>query len=256
MTTLTLGDIETSVQAHLATEITCETILGDDTRVACIMPLQYPSGDSITIWVEQLGSKCRVSDYGEALIDLLTRDNRTRGAFEVTAKDIGARWGVEVNGGSLIAHCDQSALGEAVWRATMVAYRVAQAAQRLAPSHGPQERAHDAFVNEVAQELSSRHLPVKRGWRIEGQSGRVHRATIFVPAVHVIVEPIDAEGHYSQITSVYAKFGDLAKKNGNRPISIINDRYARLDDGLAAMLLQVSEVVDWTQRGEWLAGLS
>jgi hypothetical protein len=70
------------------------------------------------------------------------------------------------------------------------------------------------------------------------------------------LEPIEAAAHFNVITSVYTKFGDLARANGYRGISLVDDRRATLSDDLAGILVQVSDVVRWTRRQEWLEQLN
>jgi hypothetical protein len=110
-------------------------------------------------------------------------------------------------------------------------------------------------VTEVEHELTKLSVPVQREVKLAGSSGHTHRATLYVPAREAILEPIDPPAHYNTISSVYAKFGDLSHANGYTRLSLIDDRHGPLSDDLAAMLVQVSDVVHWTRRNEWIKRL-
>jgi hypothetical protein len=219
------------------------------------MPLQYPNGDSVTIWVEPYGDRLRVSDYGESFIDVAGRRRRDVTDMETVATDIGRRWAVEVMNGSLLVQARPEDLGDAVWRVATVACRVAQAAQRFRPTKTQHDREQH-FAREVELELRGHNLTVEREVRLAGASGHQHKATLYIPTVEAILEPISASGHANQINSVYAKFGDLSRANGYRRLSLVDDRHGRLSDDLAGMLVQVSDVVGWTRRDEWIDLLS
>jgi hypothetical protein len=45
-------DIAELVRSHLAEEVFCETMANGVPRIACLTPLDYPSGDGVTVWVE------------------------------------------------------------------------------------------------------------------------------------------------------------------------------------------------------------
>jgi len=93
---------------------------------------------------------------------------------------------------------------------------------------------------------------VEREVAIEGRSGHEHHATLYAPKSESILEPIAASAHYNRISAVYAKFGDLGQVNGYRRLALVDDRGDALSDEYAAMLVQVSEVVRWSRRDEWI----
>jgi hypothetical protein len=93
---------------------------------------------------------------------------------------------------------------------------------------------------------------VEREHHLEGQSGHTHTATIYIPDREVIIEPVGGVGNWTQISSVYAKFGDLTKANGYRPFTLVDDRVKPLNQDIAAMLVQVSKVVQWSTRENWI----
>lgn len=257
MTTLASDDIQTIMSDYLSSEVVCVAI--EASRIECEMPLEYPSGDSITVWVEQLGDTFRVSDYGESFVDLVASRRRDFRAIHRTAAAIGRRWGVELKDGSLVAQTKRDELADTVWRVAMVAARVAQATLRESAPHAQRERER-YFVLEVEHELRKRNLRIEREARIPGYSGHQHKATFYVPEATAILEPINTPGHYNQISSVYMKFGDIAHANGNngqshRRFSLVDDRGGSLSRDLASLLVQVSSLVAWTRRDEWMGVL-
>jgi len=70
------------------------------------------------------------------------------------------------------------------------------------------------------------------------------------------VEPISADGHWNQVTAVYAKFGDLAHANGYHRVAVIDDRHTAPEDEVGKLLLQVSDVVQSSRRQEWVEAVT
>jgi hypothetical protein len=253
MSTLVTDDIQELVREYVASEIVCQSIEGERSRVACVMPLQYADGDSIVIWVELSGDHFRVSDYGEAFLAAAGRKPRDLTDLFDEAATLSRPWGVEVRSGSLVVRAHRDTLGDAVWRTATAAALVAQRATTFRPPRRGPDR--DQFTEEVERELRAHDVPIRREVKLEGRSGHVHRATLYVPTAEAILEPIEAPGHYNQISSVYTKFGDLSRADGYRRLSLIDDRHRTLSEDLAAILVQVSDVVRWTRRTEWLQDL-
>jgi hypothetical protein len=219
------------------------------------MPLHYDNRDSVVVWVESLGDRFRVSDGGEAFIDADIRKPRDASDLASEARAICEPFGISVSDSALTAWTDLRGLGDTVWRAAMSAVAVANLSHGFRKSRVHHHREH-AFVAEVQAELLSRHLPVSREVKMLGSSGHTHRVTIYLPVVHAVLEPIGGEGHFSQISAVYTKFGDLSHADGYRRVSLVDDRSRTLRPDLAGMLVQVSEVVTWTHRADWLERLT
>lgn len=255
MTALLLDDVQAIVRAYLAGRVTCATSPGETSPIACALPIQYPSGESVTIWIERLGDRLRLSDYGEAFLDVVTRQRHERTAMNNAAEDIAWPWGVEVKDGSLLLQTTSENLGEAVWRISMVAHQVAQAVARFRPPRS-QTDPERYFIREVEDALRERNMDIEPGSRREGESGHFHKVAIYVTGAHAALEPVRAPGVYSQISSVYMKFGDLSRRNGTQRFAVVDDRDGDLSDDLAGMLVQVSNVVRWTARDVWMDALN
>lgn len=253
MTAFATDDIQELIREHVASEIVCQTIPGEH-RIGCVMPLQYENGDSVVVWVERWGDRFHVSDYGEAFIDFAARTKRDRRELFAEADQLSRPVGVQVRSEALAVQASRDDLGDAVWRTATAAALVAQMAIRFRRPR--RQHGERVFVQEVEQELLNRSVAVQREVKLEGHSGHAHRATLYVATVEAVLEPIEAPGHFNQISSVYTKFGDLAHANGYRRLSLIDDRTDGLGDDLAAMLIQVSDVVRWTRRDEWLQTLT
>ena len=110
------------------------------------------------------------------------------------------------------------------------------------------------FLGEVRQTFDRRELPVEVEHELVGRSGHAHRATIYLPKTETVVEPI--EGHWNRVTAAYAEFGDLQSANGYRLYSLLDDRKETPHDDVSRLLAQVSDVVEWSRREEWLGSLS
>lgn len=244
-------EVERMVREFVASEIECQTVRDEPSRVGCVMPLQYGDGDSIVVWVEHWGDQFVVSDYGEAFMPAASRAPRDQTDFFAQAESLCAPFGVRVANGILSVQVDAKCLGDAAWRVATAAATVHHHASGFRRPRQHQDTP-SYFVTEVERELLNRKLHVERNVKLEGSSGHPHRATIFVPESESILEPIEAAAHYNRISSVYAKFGDLSHANGYRRWSLIDDRHDTLSDDLAAMLIQVSDVIRWSRRDEWI----
>jgi hypothetical protein len=248
------SEIHERLRDFLSAEIACEFTPEVESRVGCLMPLDYPSGDGITVWVEQYGDRLVVTDYGESLTDLLGHAPQDHKAMLDQVTEICAPLGVQFRDGRLEAESTLDGIADALWRATNAASRIAQASDAFQPKR--RKRTESQFVAEVEGTFRQRKIAVERERRIEGQSGHPHRATIFLPQREAIVEPIGPMGNWNQISSVYTKFGDLSHANGFKLYSLVDDRDGHLEYDLANMLVQVSSVVQWSRREQWLPQLA
>lgn len=250
----TASDIKDALEGFLDAEIACEAINGGGNRVECLTPLDYPSGDGVGVWVESYASHFVVTDYGESLTDLLIHPPQDHKALHDQIDAVCAALGVTFADGRLQADAASlDALGDAMWRVATAASRVAQASNAFHPRRR-QAQAESPFIAEVEHVLRDLSVTVEREHKLAGASGHKHTATIYLPDREAILEPI--QGHWNQVSSVYTKFGDLSRANGYRLLSLLDDRSGSLDDELARMLVQVSDVVQWTRRDEWLRNVS
>lgn len=251
MTTATADNIEQTVLDHVLSEIDCRVLGEEDGRVGCLTPLDYPNGDNVVVWVRARERDFEVTDYGEALADFTPNKGREGQSFEEFVLDVCRGQGVAYAQGRLSARCEFAALGEFVWRVATAAAQVAQAGN-VFRARRPQ-RGESEFVKEVDRTLRRKELAIEREHQIEGQSGHRHRATFFVPRVDAVLEPV--EGHWNQVTATYAKFGDLKNTNGFQLYSVLDDRQSAPDEEVAALLVQVSRVIEWSRREEWVGAL-
>lgn len=250
MTTATADSIEQIVVEHLQEEVDCR-LLGNDGRIGCVTPLEYPDGDNVVVWVRPREHDFEVTDYGEALADFTPIRGREKQSFEEFVLEVSRGQGIEYARGRLTARCDLVVIGEFVWRLATAAAQVAQAGNVFRARR--RQRGESEFVREVDRTLRREQLPVEREHPLEGRSGHQHRATFFVPTVDAILEPV--EGHWNQVTAAYAKFGDLSATNGFQLYSLLDDRQEPPEEEVAALLVQVSRVIQWSRHEEWVATL-
>ncbi|MCP9487818.1 MAG: hypothetical protein MSC30_18420 [Gaiellaceae bacterium MAG52_C11] len=118
-----------------------------------------------------------------------------------------------------------------------------------------EKRPEADFAGVVVNTVREKNVEVLREERIRGASGHLHRASIFVPKGEIIMEPVGAEGNWNQVASVYTKFGDLANANGYRLLSVVDDRERIPNEEISRMLVQVSGVVQWSKKDEWIGEL-
>lgn len=244
--------IGASLSAHLSNEITCELLSENDTRVSCLTPLDYPSGDGITVWAQQQQAGFTVTDFGESLSELLAHPAQDYKALMDEATNICEGVDVDFMDGAVSTKASDQDVGDAIWRVATAAARIAQ----MSVSFHPQRRKREKrFLSEVEDVLRQHQLPVERERRIEGSSGHEHRASLFLPQREIILEPVGGAGNWNQISTIYTKFGDLSRTNGFKFWSVVDDREEPLREDLANMLVQVSEVMAWSRRDRWLESL-
>jgi hypothetical protein len=250
MTTAT--DIRDALARYLGDEIECEAVNGAENRVECLTPLDYQSGDGISVWVESYPSGYVVTDYGESLSELLLHPPQDHKALHDRVEAICTPLGVTFTEGRLQTRAALDTSAEAIWRVATAASRISQAAVAFSPRR--RQRTEGQFVAEVEHALRDRNVPVERERKLVGASGHQHAATIYVPGHEAILEPII--GNWNQVYAVYAKFGDLSRANGYALYSLLDDREGKPDDETARMLVQVSDVVEWSRRADWVGRLT
>lgn len=245
--------IHADVLATLSADIACGVLDDGSNRIGCVTPFEYPDGDAVVVWVRELGGKIEVSDYGEGLAEQEHRTDYERGIVSDLARNAARGHGVRAFEGRIGAQCDPTELGEIV-------LRVASASAQLAASIACQkpgrrkESEENEFVRLVDETLRERKVPVEREHKIEGSSGHSHRATIYVPHSHTILEPVG--GHWNQVASVYTKFSDLAPVNGFKRYSLLDDRQDQPGEDVRSLLVQVSDVIAWSSHDTWLSQIN
>lgn len=216
----------------------------------CALPLEYPSGDAVVVYLDSRDDGVEVSDYGagwEAALRAKLKVGRLTRAGERIAADMG----VHLVGGSITASTDETKLADVIWRVGLASARVGDAATFQTTETMP---AETDFVEKVDAALSSVH-PVEREIELEGTSGHRYTATFFVPARHSVVEPVTPQSGWNRAAHVYAEFGDLGRVNGYVRLAVIDDRETEPNEQVVSLLTQVSDVVRWSRRDVWLGRL-
>lgn len=235
--------------ATLSTDVVCDLLDDGSHRIGCITPFEYPDGDSVVVWVRELGGKIEVSDYGEGFSEQEFRSDYEQRLIAELAERAARIHGVRVFEGRLGAQGSPDELGEFVLR---VASASAQVAQAIASAKPPRrkEAEENEFVRLVAETLQQRNVSIEREHKIQGSSGHSHRATIFVSHTHSIIEPV--AGHWNQVASVYTKFSDIASVNGFNRYALLDDRQEKPGEDIRSLLVQVSDVLTWSGHDGWV----
>jgi len=251
--------IQENLLDFLADEVEVVASHEADGRIGCLTPFEYPNGDNVVVWVRPDRGQFLVTDYGEALPEP-PETKAERAAFREAAKStldaLGVSFDFERGEGRLSARCDQEQVGEYVWAVASAAAQLALYATvftRQRKSERPEREEPAEFTQAVTRVFETKNLKVEHGHRLKGSSGHVHKATIFIPTTETVVEPV--RGHWNQVTAAYAKLGDLKNANGYRLYSLLDDREGA-DEDVAGLLAQVSNVVEWSRRGEWLDAIA
>jgi hypothetical protein len=242
---LNATELQESLAGFVAGEISCEAV---DGRLACVLPFAYPDGDSVVVYVSQRESRFEVTDYGEAIRMAVGRPGVRLRPLAPTAGATATTYGVTYGDGRFSALATPEMLADVIWR-------VGQASSDLAHAltvQRPDVARDEPFVDEVESELKLRGVPVEREHRLEGASGHAYRATLYVPQTHTILEPLAADGAWNAASAVYVEFGDLGRSNGFSPVAIVDDRDKEPEDQLVQLLVQVGDIVRWTERVQWL----
>jgi hypothetical protein len=111
------------------------------------------------------------------------------------------------------------------------------------------------FVAEVEGAFREYKINVEREPRLTGDSGHEYRPSLFLPAAHLIVEPIGVEVAWNRASAVYVEFGDLRQANGYRLMAVVDDRQGNPSEEVLRLLNQVGDVGPWSRRTVWLANL-
>ena len=241
--------VREAVLAALAHDLACEVLDDGTGRVGCLTPFEYPDGDAVVVWVREMGDKMEVSDYGEGLADQEFRSDYERGIVSDIARNAARANGVAVYEGRLGAQCTPQELGENILRVASASAQTAASIACQKPGRR-KESEENEFVRLVDETLREQNVPVEREHKLQGSSGHSHRATIYVPHTHSILEPVG--GHWNQVASVYTKFSDLAPVNGFRRYSLLDDRQEQPGDDVRSLLVQVSDVIAWSTHDTWL----
>jgi hypothetical protein len=242
---ITADEIRSATVAYMLEDVAVSALAG---RVACSTPIEYPDGDRVVAWVTSQNGSVLVTDYGKGFERILSHPPQARATLRQLGRSFAAEHGIDFYDGRMSATVDASEVGEAVWRVAAASAQLAQAGVVFRPKKRKRERD---FTSAVETTFVSLAVDFESHFPIEGASGRTHHATFFLRERPAVIEPVAPTGIWSQVSSVYAKFGDIAHKhNGSPPLrfSLIDDRAENLNATDAEFLGQVSEVIPWSGR--------
>lgn len=242
--------VRESVMTTLSDEVVCTVLDDGSNRIGCLTPFEYPDGDAVVVWVRELAGTFEVSDYGEGTSDQEHRSDRERSAVRKLAERAAQAHGIRASEGRLGSECGAQELGEFVLRVASASAQLAASIACQGSAKRKESEEHE-FVKLVDDTLRESHVSVEREHKIEGSSGHPHRATIYVPDSHSILEPV--WGNWNQVASVYTKFSDLAPVNGFKRYSLLDDRAQAPSDDVRTLLVQVSKVVSWSRHDQWMS---
>jgi hypothetical protein len=187
----------------------------------------------------------RCPTRGIASMEFFAHPSQDAKALNDGAVNVRRRFGVSWQAQRIVAISDLSSVADSVWRVALAASEVAALTRHFQPRRKRRERD---FARLIERDFRARRVAVDTQRALRGTSGHPHHATIFIPATEAVIEPVSPQGHWNQVSTVYAKFGDLGQANGYRLFAVVDDRKGQLATDLASMLVQVSGVVEWTRR--------
>lgn len=234
--------------------------LGD--RCIISTPYALPNEDRIEVSIRSSGGLAEVSDRGMSLGYLflhginLAENSRQ----EIMLKSQLRRFGVEAEGGRLVAKVSEEEVEDAVERVTEAAMAISLIAY-TGKSHGTYD-----FRSEVGQWLDSTDVPFGHDLPVAGISGQLYSIPfVLLPASSrpAYVEPLHADTRawaQNMANRTVARWADLSKKRPSsfRAVAMVDDRNP--DDIWEAPGKLVAAFADdfvlWSGRDEWIEGLS
>ena len=245
------NEIVRTLLDHLEGEISGASLSVEDGRIGCVTPLELPNRDNIVVWVSENEGSYYVTDHGEALGEFSSSRETDRRYIDDFAKQTSRLLGVEYANGRLEARGELAEVGELVWLVGTAAARLALAAE-IGRKKRP-KREEREFVGEVATDLRRHHFKLDRSHPIRGRSGHEHQVTLYLPETESVIEPVS--DHWNRVSAAYTRLGDLNNSNGYHLYSLLDDRGGKPNEDVADLLQQVSNVIEWSRRDEWLEKL-
>lgn len=229
----------------LEDEVECEALEG---RILCNMPLTYPDGDAVTVYVIERNGQFEVTDYSEGMRVVLSRPNLFASAIHPYADAICRSLDVQYSSGRVSGLTGADGIADVIWRVAAASTRIAEASSYLRVRKYKESK----FAEEVHTTLRDRQVEVQPGRRVSGASGHNHRVSLFIPKRNALLEPVGSEGAWTQASAVFVKFADVGQTNGYKFLSVVDDRERSPEQDVTNLLLQVSVVMLWSRRDEWL----
>jgi hypothetical protein len=238
---------------EVAGEIECSPSTGD--RIACLLPLTYPQGDGVTVWVAAEKDGFEVTDLGQGYTTLFAHYSPDLKTFAPLAQGICGSMGLTFIDGRVEGWANAIDLPMMVWAVGGASARIAEAMTFYRPRKrraAKMAEPETGFAGEVEHELRERKVDVAREVQLVGASGHRHRVTIFIPEREALVEPIEPGAGFGGAEPAYVKFGDIASANGYTRYAVIDDRAEAPSGEVVRLLVQVAKIVEWSEREPWL----
>jgi hypothetical protein len=222
-----------------------------DDKIVCTLPIEYPDGDSVVVFLSERDEGIEISDYGAAWQRAVHRPGTRLGRVKDAAENISRATGVYFWKGRVTALAVPNSVAEVIWHVGLASLSISEA-----PSFSTSEaRVETTFTEEVEQALVRRRVRVLREETVAGLSGHSYTPTIFLPESEIVVEPLSPEPGWQRAASVYVEFGDVGRANGYQLTAVLDDREGTPSEQVWNLLLQVGTVLRWSQRDPWLTKL-
>lgn len=99
---------------------------GDD-RLVCEMPVYYPDGNSVAVFVLEKETRLEVTDYGEGYANATERKGIRKTPIKIAARDICASLGLDFAAGRVSVIVRAENIADAAWRGATASARIAEA---------------------------------------------------------------------------------------------------------------------------------
>jgi hypothetical protein len=248
-------DLCKRIAAFLSDEIDC--FEAPQEMVGCNLPISYPAGDNVTVYVGLRDDIWEITDRGEGYMAVLSRYTPDLKEFTKRAQLICGSLGVVFVDGRVVSAAREESLVIQVWAVARAATRIAEAVSFYRPRKKAAALAEivSTFTDEVAGELTTRQVESGRDVPVVGASGHRYTAALYVPQREAVIEPLLPTTPFPHVSGTYAKFGDLARANSYERYAVIDDRTGEPTADIVRLLDQVGKVVEWSDREPWLVQL-
>lgn len=258
---MTPDDVARVLRDSLPTLFECSSAPHGAVRV--LMPLTYPDGDFIEVFVVERDGAFLVTDHGDSLgwlrLQSVSEDLTTN--QRDTIEDICKGLGVRHQHGQLALHCEGLAtLADAIHRLGQAALRIADIQLTFRPQqvrtvgdqvdHWLRSQPQGFTVDRHVKRVGETHT-----WTLDYEVSLQDRTSLVF-----LLTPSDPSGEWRRSEHVFTGFSDLKLQmpdvSPTSFVSLFDDTEGPWRDEIVRLVQRVSTPVKWSERDELARVLS
>jgi hypothetical protein len=124
-------ELQSALAQDIASEVECR--VADDGRIACFLPIVYPDGDAVAVWVDARNGQFEVTDLGEGYTAVFASFTPELKAITPFAQRICQSMGLVFADGRVVGAASSDDLAASVWTVGLASARVAEAVSFYKP---------------------------------------------------------------------------------------------------------------------------